>query len=51
MASGGGLAIDGHGETNFKAELPGTALPYGNSRLWIQLGERNFYFKLRKRKT
>jgi hypothetical protein len=47
-----GLAVAGRGEMKFKDQLEGTALPYdGKARLWIQVGKRNFYFKLKERKT
>jgi hypothetical protein len=46
----GGLAIGGRGQVQFRDELLGMALPYGKTRLWIRVGTRNFYFKLRKRK-
>ena len=45
----GGLAVAGHTAVRFRDQLLGTALPYGKTRLWIQVGNRRFYFKLRKR--
>ena len=36
----GGSAIAGHGTLEFKAELPGTSIPYGvGTRLWTRVGK------------
>jgi hypothetical protein len=42
-----GLAIDGHQTVELKADLAGTSLPYGKTRLWIRAGKRSYYFKLK----
>lgn len=45
----GGLTVAGRAAVGFIDELRGTALPYdGETRLWIQVGRRKFYFKLKK---
>jgi len=46
----GGLAVPVKQEVEFKDVFLGAALPYGKTRLLIQVGKRNFYFKLKKRK-
>ena len=44
----GAQTVAGHGALEFNGEYLGTALPYGATRLWMQVGRRNFYFKLRE---
>lgn len=44
----GDSIIESHGALEFKAELSGPSLPYDATRLWIQVGTRNFYFKLKR---
>ena len=44
----GDSTIESHGALEFRAELSGTCLPYDATRLWIQVGTRNFYFKLKR---
>jgi hypothetical protein len=47
QSSAAPMDIAGHGTADLNGVLPGTALPYDRTRLWVRAGTRGIYFKLK----